>query len=101
MQAYTRVQEWKEFVSLTPLKSLGLHLFTIPYTPQLNAIEMVLSQLKSSVVPGFTGNPERRKDLPRVIDGAMGSVSSKDIENHSRHQAKVVAQCLREFPLSR
>lgn len=80
---------------------MGLHLFTIPYTPQLNAIEMVLSQLKSSVVPGFTGNPERRKDLPRVIDGAMGSVSSKDIENHSRHQAKVVAQCLREFPLSR
>lgn len=83
------------------IQELGFfHLFTIPYSPQLNAIEMVFSQLKSFVISEFSRNPERRKDLSGTIDGAMRSVTSENIENYYRHQAKVVTQCLRGIQLS-
>ena len=75
-------------------------LYTIPYSPQLNAIEMVLSQLKSLVVSEFVRNSERRKGLPRVIDEAMRRISLENIENYFGHQAKIGTQCLRGIELS-
>ena len=76
------------------------HLFTIPYSPQLNAIEMVFSQLKSYVVSEFMQHPERRKDLGKVIDESMARVTKENIEKYYQHQATVVTQCLRGIPLT-
>ena len=83
------------------IQKLGFfHLFTIPYSPQLNAIEMVFSQLKSYVVSEFVQSPEKRKNLWAVIDESMARITQKNIENYFRHQATVVTQCLRGIPLT-
>ena len=76
------------------------HLLTIPYSPQLNAIEMAFSQLKSHVVSGFIKHPERRKDLGNVIDEAMSKVTTDNINNYYYHQATVVTQCPRGVPVT-
>ena len=65
------------------MNELGFfHLYTIPYSPQLNAIEMGFSQLKSLVVSEFVRNSKRRKNLPRVIDEVMRKISLENIENY-------------------
>ena len=76
------------------------HLFTIPYSPQLNAIEMVFAQTKSYVVSEFMQHPERRKDLSAVVDEAMKRVTKENIEKYYSHQATIVTNCLRGLPLS-
>ena len=51
------------------IQKLGFfHLFTIPHSTKLNAIEMVFSQLKGHVVSEFARSPEKRKDLETMID---------------------------------
>ena len=61
---------------------------------------MVFSQLKSLVVSELIRIPERRKDVPRVIDEAMRKISLENIENYFGHQAKIVTQCLGRIELS-
>ena len=66
----------------------------MPYSPQLNAIELVFSQLKSIVINEFIRNPERRKDLLKVIDESMAKITPENIMNYYKHQAEIVTQCL-------
>ena len=65
------------------VRELGFfHLFTIPHSPQPNAIEMVFSQLKSHVVSELIKHPERRKALGNAIDEAMSKVTTDNINNY-------------------
>ena len=83
------------------IKKLGFfHLFTIPYSPQLNAIEMAFAQLKSYVISEFMKFPEKRKNLGSVIDESMGRITQKHIKNYYSHQATIVTQCKRGIPLT-
>ena len=72
-----------------------LPLVQIPYGPQLNAIEMVFSRLKSCVVSESVQSPEGRKNLRAVTDESMVEITQKNIENYFRHQATVIIQCLK------
>ena len=83
------------------IRKLGFfHLFTIPYSPQLNAIEMVFAQLKSYVISEFMKFPEKRKNLGSGIDESMGKITQKHIKNHYSHQATIVTQCKRGISLT-
>ena len=91
----TRGHALKMWTSQGLQRSGSFHLFTIPYSPQLNAVEMVFSQLKSYVVSEFVKFPEKRKDLGTVIDESMAKITQEHIGNYYKHQATVVTQCLR------
>ena len=47
------------------------HLYTVPYSPQLNAIESLFAQVKSHALHEFACAPERRKDIESVIGEAF------------------------------
>ena len=43
------------------IKKPGLRLFTIPHSPQLNAVEAAFAQLKSCVISEFMKLPEKEE----------------------------------------
>lgn len=75
------------------------HLYTVPYSPQLNAIESVFAQVKSYVVAEFVQHPEARKNLLGIIDSSVQRVTPEHIRNYCAHQARNVTLCLANIPL--
>ena len=81
------------------IKKPGLHLFTIPRSPQLNAVEAAFAQLKSCVISELMKLPEK-KELRRCHRRVNGGNHSKHIKNYYSHQATIVTPCKRGIPLT-
>lgn len=75
------------------------HLYAIPYSPQLNAIESLFAQVKSHVLHEFICAPERREDIESVIGEAFRKVEQGHVEAYCRHQECNVTSCVAGIPL--
>lgn len=77
------------------IRDLGFfYLYTVPYTPQLNAIESLFAQIKTYVIREFVQRPETRKNIESVIEASIKLVKDTHITNYISHHAKNVTLCL-------
>ena len=69
------------------------HLYTVPYSPQLNAIESLFAQAKSHALHEFACAPERRKDIEGVVREAFRK-GERACRGHCRHRECDATGCV-------
>ena len=73
------------------------YLLTIPYSPQLNAVERVFSQVKSHVKRNYHANQIR---LVEDIRAGCNSVTVQQTLAYEQAQHATVSHALRGYPLN-
>lgn len=82
------------------IRELGYHyMYTIPYSPMLNAIEYVFNQVKQHIKKEISTNPAKKNNITELIDSGFRSVSKENILNYYRHQYRNVVLSMMRIPL--